>query len=280
MTEPLVPPPNGDGLHFCVLASGSKGNAVYVSDGETTILIDAGLSGVEIERRLRSRCLDPARIDAIVVSHEHTDHIRGVGVLARRYRLPVYLTRGTQTNGATALGRIDNLVHFQPGRAFAIHTLHLHPFALPHDAADPSGFTIEGNGSKLGIATDLGIAPAMIRTHLADCGALVLEANHDPRMLMEGPYPWPLKQRIAGRTGHLSNPEARDLLGRVRHDGLRHVVLAHLSEINNTPECALNIVAEGLGPCRARLTVALQGQPTELIELSMSSPRVTRGGRI
>ena len=263
----------GGGIRFCVLASGSKGNVVYVSDGETTILIDAGLSGIEIERRLRSRHLDPAGIDAIVVSHEHADHIRGVGVLARRHRLPVYLARGTQTSAATALGRLDHLVHFQPGLAFAIGTLRLHPFALPHDAADPSGFTVEAHGAKLGIATDLGIAPAMIRTHLADCAALVLEANHDPRMLVEGPYPWPLKQRIAGRTGHLSNADTRDLLGRVRHDGLRHVVLAHLSEINNTPECALSVVAQGLGPCRAELTVARQGQPTEMIHLPRDDQR-------
>jgi phosphoribosyl 1,2-cyclic phosphodiesterase len=255
------------GIRFCVLASGSKGNAVYVSDGDTTVLVDAGLSGLELEKRMRLRNLAPERLDAIVVSHEHSDHIRGVGVMARRYRVPVYLTPGTGQSGVSALGRVADLVHFQPGSPFCIHTLAFHPFALPHDAADPSGFTVSSRGVKLGIATDLGTAPAMIQAHLADCQALVLEANHDPRMLVEGPYPWPLKQRIAGRTGHLSNPESRDLLGRVRHDGLRHVVLAHLSETNNTPECALNIVAEGLGQCRARLTVALQDRPSELIHL-------------
>lgn len=255
------------GIRFCVLASGSKGNAVYVSDGETSVLVDAGLSGAELEKRMRLRNLAPERIDAIVVSHEHSDHIRGVGVMARRYRVPVYLTPGTGQSGLGALGRVADLVHFRPGSPFCIRTLAFHPFALPHDAADPAGFTVASRGVKLGIATDLGIAPAMIQVHLAACQALVLEANHDPRMLVEGPYPWPLKQRIASRTGHLSNPEARDLLGRVRHDGLRHVVLAHLSEANNTPECALNIVAEGLGPCRASLTVARQDRPTALIHL-------------
>jgi phosphoribosyl 1,2-cyclic phosphodiesterase len=261
------PPSSRGAIRFCVLASGSKGNAVYVSDGETTVLIDAGLSGVELEKRMRRHNLAPERIDAILVSHEHSDHIRGVGVMARRYRVPVYLTPGTEQSGATALGRVTDLVHFQPGCSFCIRTLAVHPFALPHDAADPAGFTISSQEVKLGIATDLGIAPAMIQAHLAGCQALVLEANHDPRMLVEGPYPWPLKQRIAGRTGHLSNADTRDLLGRVRHDGLYHVVLAHLSEINNTPECALNVVAEGLGACRARLTVAIQGQPTELFEI-------------
>jgi phosphoribosyl 1,2-cyclic phosphodiesterase len=261
-------PADGRGaLRFCVLASGSKGNAVYVSDGETSVLIDAGLTGVEIERRLQARNLCPASIDAIVVTHEHGDHIRAVGVLARRYQVPVYLTEGTHQGASVGLGRIENMVHFQAGRTFAINTLSLHPFSLPHDAADPSGFTITSKGAKLGIATDLGVAPAMIQSHLADCSALVLEANHDPQMLAEGPYPWPLKQRIAGRTGHLSNQDARDLLGRVRHAGLRHIVLAHLSEINNSPERALDVVAQGLGPCRAQLTVARQDAPAGLIEI-------------
>ncbi len=251
-----------------MLASGSKGNAIYVSDGKTSVLIDAGLSGIEIERRLRTRGLSAEGIDAIVVSHEHSDHIRGVGVLSRRHQLPVYLTEGTQKSALTVLGRIETAVHFQPGRSFAVNSLRFHPFALPHDAADPSGFTVEGNGAKLGIATDLGVAPAMVRTHLADCNALVLEANHDPRMLAEGPYPWPLKQRIAGRTGHLSNQDACDLLAQVGHAGLGHVVLAHLSEINNTPECALNVVSRGLGQCRAQMTVARQDAAAELIAIA------------
>jgi phosphoribosyl 1,2-cyclic phosphodiesterase len=261
------------------LASGSKGNAIYVSDGETNLLIDAGLSGVEIEKRLRSRNLFPERIDALVVSHEHGDHIRGVGVLARRYGIPVYLTAGTQRGAAPFLGKIEQAVHFEPGHPFAIGTLNLHPFSLPHDAADPAGFTVARNGVKLGIATDLGVAPAMIQTHLAGCQALILEANHDPRMLAEGPYPWPLKQRIAGRTGHLSNQDARDLLGRVRHDDLRHVVLAHLSEINNTPERALNAVCEGLGRCRAELTVARQDAAAGLIEIPWTPAKVAGGDR-
>lgn len=255
------------GLGFCVLASGSRGNCVYVSDGDTAVIIDAGLSGVEIERRLLARELDPAGIDAIVVTHEHGDHIQAVGVLARRYGLPVYLTRGTGQAAAAHLGRIDRVVHFEAGRTFDINRLTLHPFRLPHDAADPAGFTVEAGGVRLGLATDLGVAPAMIRTHLTGCQALILEANHDPRMLAEGPYPWPLKQRIAGRTGHLSNDDTRALLAQVRHAGLHHVVLAHLSETNNTPASALNAVSQALGSCRARLTVARQNAPAPLIRL-------------
>ena len=266
MTHPLANPAPG-GLFFCVLASGSKGNAVYVSDGDTAILIDAGLSGIEIERRLRARNLLPERLAAIVVSHEHNDHIKGVGVLARRHRLPVYLTPATAAEAAHQLGRIDRVVHFAAGRPFAIDRLRLHPFSTPHDAADPAGFTVQSDGLKIGIATDLGVAPAMIQAHLSGCRALIMEANHDRRMLLEGPYPWPLKQRIQGRTGHLSNEASRDLLGKVRHEGLRHVVLAHLSETNNTPECALSVVAQGLGSCRAHLTVARQDAPCPLIHL-------------
>jgi len=271
-TTGLAPEPHG-GLTFCVLASGSRGNAVYVSDGETAILIDAGLSGVEIERRLRARDIAADRLDAIVVSHEHADHIQAVGVLARRHRLPVYLTRRTFDGAAAHLGRLDRVVHFEAGRRFAINRLELHPFALPHDAADPNGFTVARDGVKIGLATDLGVAPAMIRTHLNGCQALILEANHDRRMLADGPYPWPLKQRIAGRTGHLSNDDSRQLLAQLVHDRLCHVVLAHLSETNNTPECALNTVSEGLGPCRARLTVALQSRPAPLIRLAAAAGR-------
>jgi len=274
---PEPPRSPGGGLCFCVLASGSKGNAVYVSDGETSLLIDAGLSGREIEKRLRDRNLSPEGIDAIVVSHEHGDHIRGVGVISRRFHVPVYLTEGTEKAACAGLGRVQSAIHFKPGRSFAIGTLNLHPFALPHDAADPSGFTIECQGAKLGIATDLGVAPAMIRTHLADCDALVLEANHDPQMLAQGPYPWPLKQRIAGRTGHLSNQDSRDLLGRICHPGLRHVVLAHLSETNNTPECALNVVVQGLGTCRAQMTVARQDATAEIIEIPWAPAKVAGG---
>jgi phosphoribosyl 1,2-cyclic phosphodiesterase len=263
----------GADLWFCVLASGSQGNAIYVSDARSAILIDAGLSGAEIERRMRLRDLDPAGLSAIVVSHEHGDHVRGVGVLARRYGLAVYTTPPTAAAAARQLGRLDRMVPFAAGEAFAIGRLRIQPFATPHDAVDSTGFTVQVNGAKLGIATDLGVAPALVRHHLCGCGALILEANHDPRMLIEGPYPWPLKQRIQGRTGHLSNEDSRDLLGQVRHDRLEHVVLAHLSETNNTAERALAVVSEGIGPCRPRLTVARQDLPCPLIAVGPGPAR-------
>ena len=255
-------------LSVCVLASGSKGNSIHISDGRTNLLVDAGLSGVEIKRRMEAARLDIQDLNAIVVSHEHSDHVRGVGVLARRYDLPVYMTQGTAAAAASQVGRIDELHHFDIGRPFAVDDLAIHPFAVSHDARDPAGFTISRNGRKIGIATDLGIATGMVKQHLKECSLLVLEANHDPVMLKEGPYPWPLKQRIQSRNGHLSNQDSRDLLGEIKHDGLCHVVLAHLSETNNTPEKALRAVQEAIGgEDRFELHVACQEKCSDLVVL-------------
>jgi phosphoribosyl 1,2-cyclic phosphodiesterase len=251
-------------LSVCVLASGSKGNAVYVSNGQTAFLIDAGLSGIEIERRLGSRNLAPNRLRAIVVSHEHADHINGVGVLSRRYRLPVYLNRKT-AGAAKRIGRLHCVKTFDCGTAFHIDNLHIHPFSLSHDAEDPAGFTVQTNGIKIGLATDLGVVTAMVTEHLKGCRALILEANHDTRMLIDGPYPWPLKQRIQSRLGHLSNTDSRQLLCDVAHADLEYVILAHLSETNNTPATALNAIAPALTGTRTRLEVAVQDRCTDIV---------------
>ena len=255
-------------LAVCVLASGSKGNAIYISSGKTAILVDAGLSGVEIQRRMTAAGLDAADLNAIIVSHEHSDHIRGVGVMARRHDLPVYITRDTASAAAGQLGRIHTIRHFEIGHSFSIDDLTIHPFGISHDARDPSGFTVAQNGRKVGIATDLGIATGMVKQHLKSCALLVLEANHDPVMLTDGPYPWPLKQRIKSRSGHLSNQESRDLLGEVKHSGLCHVVLAHLSETNNTPQKALEAVHQAIEKeDRFKLHVACQEQCSDVLFL-------------
>ena len=251
--------PNDCAMSVCVLASGSRGNAIYVSDGTTAILVDAGLSGVGIQRRMAARNLDPSGLDAIVVTHEHNDHIQGVGVMARRFHLPVFMTEQTHRAAETQLGKIKELHPVACGVSFDVGTLALHPFAISHDAADPAGFTIASNNIKIGIATDLGIATAMVREHLRDCRGLVIEANHDPEMLINGPYPWPLKQRVRSRTGHLSNPDTRGLLEELVHDGLEHVVLAHLSQENNTPQHALETVSPVLAGSSVRLCTASQG---------------------
>jgi len=247
-----------DTISVCLLASGSRGNAIYIADGRSSILIDAGLSGVEIQRRLAARNLDPHQLDGIVVSHEHNDHIQAVGILARRFKLPVYISTDTYTVARKQLGRINAIEQFNCGTPFQVGSLDLHPFSISHDATDPAGFTVTANGTRIGIATDLGIATSMVKTHLQDCVALIIEANHDRTMLVEGPYPWPLKQRIQSRSGHLSNDDTSQLLQEVMHDGLMHVILAHLSEQNNTPDKALQAVRTTLAGTSVKLSVAVQ----------------------
>jgi phosphoribosyl 1,2-cyclic phosphodiesterase len=253
-------------LAICVLASGSKGNSAFVTDGRTSILIDAGLSGIELERRLTSRGLSPESLDAIIVSHEHADHIRGVGIVSRRYKLPVYINRETD-QVSDNLGKLHAKREFECGQTFYISNLSIHPFSISHDAENPAGFTIGQNGTTMAIATDLGIATSMVKQHLKNCELLILEANHDPKMLETGPYPWPLKQRIASRNGHLSNASSKLLLEELQHDKLQHVILAHLSEINNTPQKAYDEVAKALTRCNPRLTVADQYTSSPLIYL-------------
>lgn len=252
-------------LSVCMLASGSKGNAIFVSDGITSILFDAGLSGKEMERRLTSRKLSPAGINAIIVSHEHSDHIQGVGVLARRYKIPVYINHQTYQAAKNFLGAIPDSIHFICGNDFSIGDLLIHPFSISHDANDPAGFTVKKNGAKLGIATDVGIVTSMVREHLKGCDIIILEANHDIQMLAQGPYPWPLKQRVKSRAGHLSNDDAKALLADVKHEKLKHVILAHLSETNNTHEKAFSTVVEALNGCEVNLIVAHQDSSSKII---------------
>jgi len=254
-------------LAVCVLASGSKGNAIFISSPDTSLLIDAGLSGIEIERRLKSRGLDPKNLDAILVSHEHSDHIQGVGVLSRRFKLPVYINSKTRNAAVSQLGNLHDSKKFNCGSTFAINDLAIHPFSISHDAKDPCGFTVNQNGTKIGIATDLGIATAMVKEHLKGCTLLILEANHDETMLIDGPYPWPVKQRIKGRTGHLSNVASKTLLSELQHDGLKHVMLAHLSETNNTPRKAVEEVSRALTRCTPHLDVALQNECGAILRL-------------
>ncbi|MDM8535417.1 MBL fold metallo-hydrolase [Desulfobacterales bacterium HSG17] len=254
-------------LEVCTLASGSKGNCAFVSDGSTSILIDAGLSGIELERRLKSKERSPENIDAILISHEHGDHIQAAGVLSRRYNTPVYLTPKTWKAAEQKLGKISDLRHFECGQGFKIKSLEITPFSTSHDAEDPAGMTVRQNSTKIGIATDLGIATALVKEHLKNCSLLILEANHDPEMLMNGPYPWFLKQRVKSRTGHLSNNDSGELLKEILHEKLQHVLLGHLSEKNNTPHKALNVVGQVMNGCKAVLEIAPQDRCSQLITL-------------
>lgn len=254
-------------LTACVLASGSKGNSFYISTGNTALLLDAGLSGIQLERRLQSRGICPRSLDAILVSHEHIDHIRGVGVFSRRFNLPVLINKKTAEAAARKIGRIERFSYFDCGKSFRVKDLTIHPFSISHDASDPAGFTFSRNGVKIGVATDLGIPTHMVKTHLQGCGLLVIEANHDLSMLENGPYPWPLKQRIKSRVGHLSNDTSRHLLTELLHDRLSHVILAHLSEINNDPKVALEAIRPVLKNHPARLHVAVQDTCGKLFNL-------------
>lgn len=256
-----------DHLSVCILASGSKGNAILVADNQTRVLFDAGLSGIEIERRCQAKGFHPEQLDAIVVSHEHSDHIQGVGVLARRFGLPVHISKKTGQSAGSTLGKIADIRYFKCGNPFSVNTWTISPFSISHDAEDPAGFTILNNGLKIGIATDLGVVTEMVKERLKACHILILEANHDPGMLINGPYPWPLKQRIQSRTGHLSNEDSRELVRALKHKSLQHVVLAHLSETNNTPQKALQEVGPALNDCNTKLHVATQDVCAEIIQI-------------
>lgn len=226
-------------MRFCVLASGSAGNAVYVESRGTRLLIDCGLTRRELRRRLQARGLEAERFDAILLTHEHSDHSGGVGLASRSLGAPLHAAWPAFAAVESRLGPLAGLFEFAPGCPFEVGALRLEPFALPHDAAQPVGFIVDDGHVRLGVATDLGQATHLVRERLAGCAALIIESNHDPEMLAQGPYPWPLKRRISGRLGHLSNAEGAALLGSLLHPGLRHVVLAHLSQTNNLPAMAL-----------------------------------------
>ena len=250
-----------------MLASGSKGNAVWIEAGDEAILIDCGLSGKEVRRRMALAQVDPRKLKAIIVTHEHRDHLHGVGIAARFFKIPVYMNQPTLDVAGPGLGPI-NPVLFRTGFDFKIGPFTIHPFSTSHDAADPSGFTFEYGGVALGLATDLGVATSLVRQRLKGCRGLILESNHDPRMLMEGPYPWETKRRVKGRLGHLSNEESAELLDILVHRDLETVILAHLSETNNMPELALESHGRVLKDRdRVSLFAANQIHPTPLIKI-------------
>lgn len=231
-------------MRLCLLASGSKGNSFFLETDSCRLLIDAGLSGRETIARLSSIGVDAETLDGILVTHEHTDHVRGVGALARRLKLPVMGSSRTLQAARHAIGRAE-LAEFDAGTSFVFKGISIDPFPITHDACDPVGFRIEGKEGPIGFATDLGIATRLTREKLRGCRALVLEFNHDEQMLQDGPYPWHLKQRIRSRHGHLSNAEGACLLEELLHPGLQGVFLSHLSEVNNEPALAM-AAARGL----------------------------------
>jgi len=261
-------------MRFCVLGSGSKGNATYLESGDTAILIDAGMSGTELQKRLAAIGVDLAALDAILVTHEHNDHVQGVGVLSRRAKIPVCANGATFSAAAKITNRPYSYIEFETGGTFHLRNLEIHPFSICHDTADPVGFRISDGNISFGYCTDTGKASRLMLHRLAACQALVLESNHDIGMLQNGTYPPYLKQRIRSSHGHLDNEAAAVFLRELAHEKLQHVVLAHLSEENNHPEIAFHAAAEALhdnprcGETAVRISVACQGCVGELVSLT------------
>ena len=233
-------------VRFCPLASGSSGNSVYISDGETNLLIDAGLSGVSIERALANISDEPIKIDAILITHEHSDHISGAGILSRRFNAPIFATPGTwaATDRNKLLGKItvENRRFVYPGTPFSYGAFTINAFDIPHDASQPVGYSFNVGGYKLALATDIGEATDKIKEQLIDSDVILIESNHDVEMLKNGRYPQHLKKRILSERGHLSNVNAGLLLCDIFTSKLKHVFLGHLSDENNRPMIAFDTV--------------------------------------
>ena len=266
-----------------VLGSGSRGNSILLETSEIRILVDAGFSGRELERRLDCIGIRPDSISALFITHEHQDHTRGMGVFARRWKVPIFVARATAASCGAMLSGDEEVRHYVAGKPLNLGDLQIQPFLTCHDAIDPMAVTISqpARRLKVGIATDLGTPTVSVRHALKRCHLLILEANHDDVMLRTGPYPWSVKSRIAGRHGHLSNRAAAELGRELFHGGLGGVVLAHLSQECNEPALAADVVGRALERrgYRGTLKVAIQDEPlpwldVEALASSVHSPQL------
>lgn len=251
---------------FCPLASGSKGNALYVEGEETKILIDAGISFKALKERLGQIDVDIGEIDAILVTHEHGDHIRGLEKTASALNIPVFANSETAKAILHGMRSRPRFKIFSTGESFEFGDLDIHPFSIQHDTLDPVAFTIQIGQVKLGICADLGFATTLVRSHLLECDYLYLEANHEPSMVYACNRPAIYKKRVLGRQGHLSNQAAAELLQEIDHPGLKHVYLAHLSSECNHPERAIQRVQEEVKR-EISLSIAFQEKVSALIKL-------------
>ena len=244
-------------MRFASLGSGSEGNALVVAFGaqaagarQTRVLMDCGFGLQDTVRRLARLDVSPGELSGIVVTHEHGDHIGGVARLARKYNLPVWLTHGTLRAQEKAFAGIADIREIDPRQAFVIGDIEVIPYPVPHDAAEPVQFVFSDGARRLGVLTDTGCNTAHIQQTLSGCDALVLECNHDLEMLMNGDYPYSLKQRVGGRFGHLNNDESAGILASLNISRLQHLIAAHLSRRNNTPELAMTALSIAAG-CEA-----------------------------
>lgn len=232
-------------MRFASLGSGSKGNATLVAYQQSCIMIDCGFGLKDMQRRLESKSFSPEQISAIVVTHEHSDHIRGVARFANKYAIPVWLTRGTASH--ESVSALDNANYIDVHASFVVGDLEVTPFPVPHDAKEPCQFAISNGKKKLGVLTDTGSITPHITQQLTACHGLILECNHDKDMLADGPYPAYLKQRVGSDYGHLNNGQAAQLLEGTDTSQLKHIVAAHISEQNNNPALAQSVLSEALG---------------------------------
>lgn len=265
-------------LKFCSIASGSSGNCSYIGTDNTHILIDAGISGKKVENGLHNLGIKCSELSAIFITHEHSDHIKGLGVLARRYKIPIFATKGTieAIGTISQVGEIDQdlFCQVEQDKRITVGDLDILPFAISHDAAEPVAYRIEGEGKSLALATDLGIYDNYIIDHLQNLDMVLLEANHDVRMLQAGTYPYHLKRRILGAKGHLANETAGRLLNEILHEGLQKIFLGHLSRENNFPQLAYETVRSeivmgdtGFAPEQFSIEVAKREELSSVISL-------------
>jgi phosphoribosyl 1,2-cyclic phosphodiesterase len=232
-------------MRFASLGSGSRGNATLVTHGKTTLMIDCGFSAREADKRLQMLGVSADALSAILITHEHADHMAGVRVMARKYRLPVYATPGTA--GCLPADVAEYIREFNCHERFSINDIEVEPFPVPHDAREPSQFVFGNGQHRLGLLTDVGSITPLIEDTLNACDALMLEANHDINMLEQGEYPEHLKRRVGGRLGHLNNVQSASLLEKIDTSRLQHIMAMHISEKNNCPTLVVPLLADALG---------------------------------
>jgi phosphoribosyl 1,2-cyclic phosphodiesterase len=260
-------------LKVCVLASSSSGNATLIASSKTRVLVDAGISRREIVNRLAAIGESAEALDAILISHEHTDHVCGLLPLIKKFKIPVYLSGLTAPSIAWSEHQWDDfgprIQTFRAGERIRIGNLEIDTFTVPHDAVDPVGFCVKAEGAKIGFVTDLGYVPESVKFHLRDSDCLVMESNHDLDMLKVGPYPWSVKQRVMGRNGHLSNDMVSDFILEGMDGRLHTLVLGHLSEHNNHPAIVHMSASQALARrcLMPRLVVAEPRTQSEVFEV-------------